>query len=31
MEKEYMDRDTNSSTTKHPFGSGLLGEDDKKT
>jgi len=30
MEKEYLDRKTNSSTTKHSFGSGLLGKDDKK-
>ena len=29
MEKEYLGRKTNSSTTKHSFGSGLLGNDDK--
>ena len=31
MEKEYLDRKTNSSTTKHSFGSSLLGKSDKKS
>jgi len=30
MEKEYSDRKANSSTTKHSFGSGLLGKDDMR-
>ena len=30
MEKEYLDRKTNSSTTKHLFGSGLLEKMDKQ-
>jgi len=29
MEKEYLGRKANSSTTKHSFGSSLLGKDDK--
>lgn len=29
MEKEYL-RNSNSSTTKHSFGSGLLGKSDKR-
>ena len=30
MEKEYLGRKANSSTTKHSFGSGLFGKNDKK-
>jgi len=29
MEKEYLNRKANSSTTKHSFGSGLLGKGGK--